>query len=117
MGRIASLFGHTLLVLALLLRVVPGVAQPSVDSLAKATICHADGADHTTGDPDSDPIGPHDCALCPVCLTASFAPPTASPADAPPLFLAVRPPPIATPPATGPPAPGNHASRPRAPPV
>lgn len=118
MGRIASLFVPTLLVLALLVRMGPGIANLSaqaVETLAIASICHTDAADRAPG--DTDPAGPHDCTLCPICLTASFSPPTAAPADAPSALLAVRPPPIATPPSTGPPAPGNHASRPRAPPV
>lgn len=64
---IRHVFVTAAILVALVLRLPFGMpnAMPT-DLMAVATICHAE----PTQSPQPDPAPNHDCALCPVCLTA-----------------------------------------------
>ncbi len=118
MGSGLTLLIRICILLALLVRMGPGVADSmvrAVDPLAGAPICHSDTGGGAPA--DADHPAPHDCAVCPVCLTTLPAFLTGAPPDAPAVPVVARVADIVPPPSTGPPAPGNRSARPRGPPV
>lgn len=118
MAGTSSLFVRTCILLAVLVRLVPGTVETmlrAVDPLGGVTICHVESDETTPVGSDNRSL--HDCALCPVCLTASLPLLTPTVGQQPVRTVAVLASATATPPATGPPASRFVAARPRGPPV